>query len=158
MATYGNIAPLAETEGVVYATAKAFTGTEADLYNGALSDPIVLPYEAAIAASVQITVTGGPSPASIYVVMQTDMGDGVWVDVAWALCTATSGTSTFWLSAGVAGSNAFAQTRAVGTAPSSSGSNQCCLGRVRFVGKATLSGGTSPAATVTIRYKKIPLR
>lgn len=160
--TFANASLTPTTDGIAYATAKALTGTEVDLANVTALDeptPVPLPYQAAVAADVVFTVTGTPDATSAYVVMQTDLGDGVWFDVAWALATATSGTASYLLSAGVAGSNAFQQSRASGTAPSSSGSNQCVLGaRIRFVGKVTFTNGTSPKATVTVKYKLVPLR
>lgn len=152
----------AQTDGLPYATGAVMTTSEASLFNQTppgLLDPVPLPYEAAVAAVVEMTVTGTPDATSAYVVAQTDLGDGVWLDVAWCLCTATSGTVTFLLSAGVAGAGVFQQTRAAGTAPGSSGANQCVLGgRIRFVGKATFTNGTSPKVTVTIRYRLLGLR
>jgi hypothetical protein len=117
------------------------------------------PFHQAVVAIVQLSVAGGPASNSTYIVMQGDLGDGVYVDLAWAVWTGTSGAATFLLAAGVAGAAGFQQTRAAGTAPASSGSNQCPVpGRIRFVGRAVLTGGSSPAVTATIKYRELGLR
>lgn len=101
--------------------------------------------------------------------MQTDLGDNVWYDVAWAQWAVVAGQGNFLICGGVAGANAFQQTRAVGAAPGSSGSNQCPLGgRIRFVGKWTGSSSSSSSSpgglvaigqvSITVRYKVLGLR
>ena len=146
------------TDGITYVSGVTLPNTEADLLSPAV--PIPLPYMAAVAAVVELTITGGPASNTSYVVMQMDLGDGVWVDVAWCLLTSTSNaTYTFILSAGVAGASAFQQSRANGSAPSANGSNQCTLGsRLRFTGQKALTGGTSPSVTAKIIYKLLGLR
>ncbi len=164
-----NIFPAPSNDGVTYASSKVMPALEGDLFNGpdVNQDPLSVVYQEACVASVNFAVTGGPSSNSTYVVMQTRLADGTWFDVAWCLWTGTQGQASFWLSSGVAGANAFQQSRAVGTAPSSSGSNQCCLGgQVRFVGKSTLGASSSSSSspgqplqvTVTITAKLLGLR
>lgn len=177
--TFANATPGATTDGITYSSAAALPAAEGDLWNGVRFDPIPVPYEAAIVASVELSVVGNPANNSAYVILQTDLGDGVWYDLAWCVWTGTTGSANFLLSAGVGGANSFQQSRAVGTAPAGNGSNQCPLGaRVRFVGKATLTAGSStpgtfdssssssgagtpaavPTVTATIKYKLTPLR
>ncbi len=155
MVTYANVTPIAAVDGVPYATAVPLASTEADLFNQLGGpDPVPILYGQAILAIVKLVVSGSPGQNSTYVVMQTDLfGDGNWVDVAWALYTNTQVAQTFVLSAGGVGSinNAFQQSRASGSAPSSSGSNQMALGgRIRFVGKTTFTGGSSASSGGTI--------
>ena len=148
MATFASITPTTEKDGIAYCTSAPVTTTEADL-----GTPISLIYHQALVASVALALGGTTSPT--YIVLQTDLGDGNWIDVAWLTTTDTTGTDLFLLSAGVAGANAAAQTRAAGTGPSSNGSNQVPLGaRFRFVGKT----GANSKATVTITYKLLGLR
>lgn len=169
MATFANIQPRLPTDGTLYSIAVPLTTTEADLYNGVGGDPASVRYNAAFMAIVQLTIVGSFSANSTYIVAQTDMGDGVWIDVAWLVWTATTPqTAIFALSGGVAGANSFQQTRAAGTAPASNGANQIPLGgRLRFVGKASLtssgsssssSGGAIPGVTATITVKQLGLR
>jgi hypothetical protein len=170
MTQYANIQVGPNTDGLVYALNTPLTSTESDLFNQqypAQLDPISVTFGEAILAIVQITALGGILTDTAYCVLQTDLGDGVWVDCAWCLTTETSGEQTFVLSAGIAGNNAFQQTRQPGTAPGSNGSNQMALGgRIRFVGKATVSQSSSSSASpgvvsivqVTIKYKLLGLR
>lgn len=173
MATYANIKPLSDSDGVIYATSVPLTSTEADLYNtvGGIGnpnvDPIVVPYGQSIQAVVQLVVSGAPGGNLTYVVMQSDLGDGVWVDVCWCLYTQTNNPGTFVFTAGAGGAvnNSFQQSRTTGNAPASSGSNQMILGsRIRFVGKSVLSGGSSysqggfAGVLATIRYRILGLR
>lgn len=172
MATFANVTPTAIKDGIVYAANVPLTTTEADLYNGVAvdgQDPVQVQYGQAIQAIVQVNPQDIIGQSNSYVVMQTDLGDGVWVDVAWCVA-ATNGISkprTFTLAGGSAGANAFEQTRAVGQfpTPQANGSNQIPLGgRIRFVGKGILSGGSSssPGRTanviVNITYKLLGLR
>ena len=103
--------------------------------------------------------------------MQMDMGDGVWVDLNWAIWTGNQGSATFVMSNGIAGANVFQQSRNSGQVPLTSagvqgnGSNQSTLGgRIRFTGRTVMTGGSSSApgvsttVTVTIRYRLQPLR
>lgn len=167
MPTFANVTPIAAVDGVLYANAVPLTSTEADLFNLVSGlDPIPVVYGQAVLAIVKLVVSGSPGQNSTYVVMQTDLGDGVWVDVAWCKYTDTQLTQTFVLSAGGVGSinNAFQNSRASGSAPGSSGSNQMLLGgRIRFVGKTTFTGGSSASSggtigvLATIRYKLLGL-
>jgi len=165
MVTQANIAVLTPTDGQKYANpAVTIPSTEADLSNQTsanqtTSSPVPTPFKAGMLAEVQLTVSGGPSGNTTYVVLQTDLGDNNWCDVAWCLLTSTSnGAYNFFLSAGVAGANAVQQTRVLGTAPSLNGSNQMMLGsRIRFTGQATLTGGTAPKVTALIVFRFLPL-
>lgn len=171
MVTYANAKPNALTDGFVYADAVQLTNTEADLYNGPTGltlDPMSVKYGEAVVAVVQLTVTGNPAGNSTYVVMQTDMGDGVWVDVAWCMYTNQQVAQTFVLSGGGVGAinNAFQQSRQAGAVPNpqANGSNAMALaGRIRFVGRTVLTGGSSHAAgafagvTATITVKVLGL-
>lgn len=170
MATFANITPTAKTDGIVYANAVNLTSTEADLYNGSAldgQDPVQVTYGQAIQAVVTLTPTGGLTAQNSYVVMQTDLGDGTWIDVAWCVYTNRLIVGTFVLSGGVAGANAVQQSRAADSfpTPQALGSNQITLGgRIRFVGKCVISGGSSAAAgaftgvTCSIRYRLLGLR
>lgn len=165
--TYANILPVQEVDGLAYASATPVTSTEADLFNQSQPNP-GLPFQQAVFAVVQLTASGNPASQTTYVVMQTDLGDGVWIDLAWCVATHTSGTQTFALSAGAFVGNALQQSRALGTAPASSGSNQLPLGgRIRFTGKTAIggssssslsSGQTGPQVTATIKYRALGLR
>ena len=160
MATYANIDPTPQTMAVKYAVSKALTTTEATIYNQSTGDP-VLPrgHAHSINAVGTITITGGPSTTEAYVVMQTDLGNGIWIDVAWFPTAATSGTKTFYLSCIQSVSVCVEQTRASGTAPGFAGASSVgLLDRIRFVGKAVFTGGTNPAATVSLSYKLLGLR
>ncbi|MBX9682120.1 MAG: hypothetical protein K2X38_25460 [Gemmataceae bacterium] len=149
-----NITPTTPTDGLPYAVAKALTTTEASLQTTGMFDPVPVQYGLGFVAVVQLTIAGTPGSNSTYVVLQTDLGDGVWVDVAWAVTTSTSnGTLTFVLAGGAWSANAVAFTRATGTAPGSNGSNAIPLGgRCRIVGKATVDQGS---VTANIRYKLV---
>lgn len=163
--TTANIVPTAGSDGITYGTAVPITQTEATLGDGLLTpDPIATEYGQAIVAVVTLTVNQFIKAQNTYVVMQMDLGDGLWADLAWCIYTANQGTATFILSAGGLGAmnNAFQQTRAAGQFPSSAaGSNAGPLGgRIRFVGKsAPFAGGSSALSGVTagvvatIKYK-----
>jgi hypothetical protein len=154
MVVYANATPAPAVDAAAYCINALVPANEADL--GA---PLSVAYGQALAAVVELTVSGGPASNSSYVICQTDAGDNVWVDVAWAVWTGTSGTAVFLLSAGTAGAGAVQQQRAANSAPASSGSIQApLLGRVRFTAKAVLAGGVAPAVTATIRAKLLGLR
>ncbi len=168
MATFANVKPLPITNGVVYASDVPLTSTEADL-GTATQNVIPIPIEAGqgIQAVVQLAVSGNPAGNSTYIVMQTDMGGGVWIDVAWCMYTNTQAPNVFVLSAGTPTNNAFQQVRQAGATPNpqANGSNAMVLGnRIRFVGKSILSGGSSYApgqfvgVRATITYKVLNLR
>lgn len=167
---FANITPAENADGLVYADATPLTAQEADLYNKTVRanvDPATVVYGQSILAIVVFAVTGSISSNTSYVVMQTDLGGGNWVDIAWCLFTGTTGTQVNALSNGIAGANSFRQSRASGSAPASDGSNQCQLGgRIRFVGKSTIGGSSSSSSSgsvingvnVTIRFKMCGLR
>lgn len=166
MPTYAGTAITPEVGGTSYADATPLTTTEADL-NNVTSNPISIPWGQAVQAVVKFTVTGFPAGNSTYVVMQTDMGDGNWIDVAWCMHTGTQGSATFVLSGGVAGNNAFQQTRQANSPPNpqANGSNAMVLGgRIRFVGRSQFTGGSSYVAGAfvgvlcTIKFHVLPLR
>ena len=158
-----NIVPTAESDGIVYATSVPLTGTEAVLGDAAQVPTVIPVIEGqTIVAVVKLTINGIIVGQNSYVVMQTDLGDGTWIDVAWAVWTGSQGTGTFVLCGGGLGAmnNAFQQSRQSGQFPSSSSSNAVPLGgRVRFVGKATAVGGSSSVAgttagvSATVTYK-----
>lgn len=169
MPTYASIVPTAETDGVPYCTAVPVTSTEADLGDGLLSPaPIPIPFGQFISAIVQLSVNGYITANNTYVIMQSDYGDGVWVDVCWAKMTQSQGTATFAFVGRASGSNnsGFQLTRQVGQDPGVTGANASVSlgGRVRFVGKSNMAGGSSSAGgvttqiTATIRYKLTGLR
>lgn len=140
---YANILPTAESDGVLYCSAVAVPSVEASLGDGLVTpDPIAVVEGIGISAVVELSITGSPGSNSTYVVMQSDYGDGKWADIAWCVWAGTSGSANFVLSGGGLGvNNSFQQSRAVGAAPSMSGSNACSLGgRVRFVGQSTTTG------------------
>jgi hypothetical protein len=148
--------PAALTDGIVYANSIVMPTANADTD---LGTPIPVAYNQAALAEVFLTIAGGPATNSTFVVMQTDMGDGNWIDVAWMVTTATAnGTLIFFLSGGVAGAGAFQQTRVAGAAPASNNANQMPLGgRIRFVGKTALTGGATPTVTARVVVKPMGL-
>mgnify|MGYP001583974206 CR=1 FL=1 len=160
-----NIIPTAETDGTVYARDVPLTSTEASL-GDALVTPALIPVIAGqtIIAVVQLTLNGHVTGNSAYVFLQTDLGDGVWVDVAWCRTTVTDGSAKFVLCGGGLGAmnNAFGPLRQSGSAPATqaNGSNAVPLGgRCRFSGFATSVGGsssisgTTAGTLATITYK-----
>jgi hypothetical protein len=180
MPVYPSITIPAQADGQVYALNMTIPAAEGDLYNalpvGDVNQPDLDPrpviYGAACLAIVQLWTTGSIPSNSTYVVLQTDMGDNVWVDVAWLTWSGTAPAASpaiFALSGGVSGSNSF-QQRVTGNQPVPNlGANQITLGgRVRFVGKSTIGSGSSSSssssgtivaqALCTIRYKLLGLR
>ena len=168
---YANIIPIASLDGIIHVSSKVLPSLEGTLFNRTsppFADPIPVIYNQAIQAIINFSITGEPNTNTSYIVLQTDLGDGKWVDVAWVVWTATTGTAVFAMGGGVAGANAFQQTRAIGTAPGSSGSNQIPLGgRLRFTGKASLgasasssppNSGVNAVVTVTVTYKLMGLK
>ena len=162
-----NITPLANTDGIVYANAVPLTTTEASL-GDASETPALIPVVEGqtIVAVVRLTVNGFITGNSTFVFMQTDLGDGVWVDVAWCFFNSVQAPGTFVLCGGGLGAmnNAFAVSRNSGSAPATqaSGSNQVPLGgRIRFTGFTRMTGGSSSApgvsttvsATITYRIQ-----
>ncbi len=166
--TTANITPTAGSDGVTYSTAVPITTTEADLGDGVLSPrPIATTFGEAILAVITLTINGIVTANNTYIVMQQDMGDGVWVDMNWLVWTGNQSSATFVFSNGIAGANTFQQSRIAGAAPSpqANGQNQLALGgRIRFVGKSLFSGGSSSLAGLTtsvlatIKYRLQPVR
>lgn len=164
MSTPINITPTAPTDGVVYASATPLTSTEANLFSSGAPSPNPIPteYGQAIVAIVQLSANGLITGNSTYVVMQMDLGDGVWVDMNWCFWSNVTGSATFVFSNGIAGANSFQQTRNTNQVPSpqTNGANQMVLGgRIRFVGRCLMTGGSSSTpgvttqVTATITYK-----
>ena len=160
-----NIVPTALIDGVSYASATPLISTEATLGSAGTPDPVPIAEGQEIVAIVKLAINGLITANSTYIVMQTDLnGDGTWVDVAWLFWNATQGSAVFVMSGGGRGAmnNVFQQSRGVGQVPNpqANGSNAVPLGgRVRFVGKTVMTGGSSSApnistvVTATITYK-----
>ena len=150
-----NIIPTAESDGVIYASAVPITSTEASLGDGLKTPAVIAVVEGqAIVAVIQLSINGFITGNSTYVVMQTDLGDGTWIDVAWLFWNQVQGSATFVLCGGGLGAmnNAFQQSRNSGQVPQpqANGSNAVPLGgRVRFVGKTTMTSGSSSAPGVS---------
>lgn len=169
-ATLVNTTPTAASDGVAYSVAVPLTSTEADLNGGTsvqMTSPIGTTYGEAISAVIQLSINGIITGNSTYIVMQMDMGDNVWIDLNWLFWNNVTGTATFVFSNGIAGANTIQQTRNSGQPPTpqANGSNQLALGgRIRFVGKTAMTGGSSSSpgvstqVTATIRYKLLGLR
>lgn len=165
MAATVSITPTAPTDGIVYCTNVPIVPTEATLGDALLTpDPIPMIEGQTIVAIVKITVTGIIVAQSSFVFLQTDLGDGTWIDVAWAFFNGKQGTATFVLCGGGIGAmnNSFQQTRQASSAPSTqaNGSNAVPLGgRVRFSGFSNFAGGSSSLSGIassvkaTITYK-----
>ena len=160
-----NIIPTAQTEGIAYATAVPLTSTEAAL-GDALQVPLLIPIVEGqtVVAVVQLTVNGFITGNSTFVFLQTDLGNGVWVDVAWCFFNSVQAPGTFVLCGGGLGAmnNAFSVARNSNSAPATqaNGSNAVPLGgRCRFTGFTRMIGGSSSApgvstaVSVTIHYK-----
>ena len=179
MAIYDTLKGANQTDGRTYCSSVLLPAAEGDLYNQGTNnakpeDPIIVLYHEAILAVVTMTAQGPISSDTAYVVMQTDLGDGNWVDVAWCTWTGTTGSAVFVLSGGVSGANSYQNSRPTGTAPTPlQGSNQIPLGgRIRFVGKASVTTGSSSSSArssssssgtvtgilATILYKQLGLR
>ena len=154
MAT-ANIIPTALTDGIVYCTSVPLTPTEASLGDAAQTpDPIAVAEGQTIVAVVKLTVNGHVTGNNTFIFLQTDLGDGSWVDVAWLFFKGTDGTATFVLCGGGLGTmnNAFQQSRQSSAAPSTqaNGSNAVPLGgRCRFSGFASSGGGSSSISGTT---------
>lgn len=155
MATTANIIPTAATDGIVYANAVPITLTEATLGDG-LKTPAIIPVieGQTIVAVVKLSINGHITANNTFVFLQTDLGDGTWVDVAWCQFTGTDAPATFVLCGGGLGAmnNAFQQSRGVSAAPAAqgNGSNAVPLGgRCRFSGFSVFAGGSSSLAGVS---------
>lgn len=173
MSIYANIAPNPPYDGLVYASAARVPAAEGDVGNqtGKLAPPVPVLYGEACLAIVELSIVGTLTTNTTYIVMQTDLGDGTWIDLAWCTWTGITGVANFVLSGGVAGANSFLQ-RVSGVAPSPvNGDNQIPLGgRIRFVGKSSVTTtsssssarssapGVVPGVQVSILYKLLGLR
>ena len=152
---FASIIPIALTDGVVYAAAVPLTSTEANLGDGSKAPNLVPIIEGqTIVAKVKLSINGFITSNSTFVFLQTDLGDGTWVDVAWCFFDSTQVPGTFVLCGGGLGAmnNAFQQSRNSGSAPATqaNGSNVVPLGgRVRFTGFTNMSSGSSSAAGVS---------
>jgi len=153
-----NITPTAESGGIVYANAVPLTPTEAALGDALVTPSAIIPIVEGqtIVAVVQLSINGFITGNGTFVFLQTDLGDGTWIDVAWCFYNKTQASSTFVLCGGGLGAmnNAFEQTRKSGSAPvtQANGSNAVPLGgRVRFSGFSTTVGGSSSAPGVSTR-------
>lgn len=164
MPTTANIIPTAPSDGTAYGSNVPVTINEAHLGDQIRSpDPIPIMEGQTIVAVVKLAANGHIVGNNTYVVMQTDLGDGTWIDVAWCVWTGGDGAATFVLCGGGLGAmnNAFQQSRQPGASPQpqASGSNAVPLGgRVQFVGKTTTLGGSSIPGTggpvfATITYR-----
>ncbi len=162
MAVFASTTAAAQTDGVVYALNVTLPAVEADL-----GVPVPMTYSRALMAVVEFAFQG-LFVGSAYVVLQTDVGDGVWIDVAWC---STGGAANFAMNASADEANAVVQqSRTANSTPSPlTGSNPIALGaRFRFTGKgiagtsssssSSSSGAPGTAAVVTIRYKLTGLR
>lgn len=163
--TVANITPTALTDGILYCTSVPMTVQEAVL-GDAVQTPVIVPVVEGqtIVAVVRLAVNGHVTGSNAFVFLQTDLGDGVWVDVAWCNTRITDGSATFVLCGGGVGAmnNAVGPLRLSGAAPSTqaNGSNALPLGgRIRFTGFGLSAGGSSsvsgtlPALQATITYK-----
>lgn len=150
-----NITPQAPTDGIVYATAVPLTTTEATLGDATYTPAIIPVVEGqTIVVVVRLSLNGHVNGNNTFIFLQTDLGDGVWVDVAWAYWNKADGTATFVLCGGGLGAmnNAFQQARQASAAPAAqaNGSNAVPLGgRCRITGFATTSGGSSSVSGTT---------
>ncbi len=157
MTTTININPTTLTDGLIYSNAVPLTIAEADLFGGTGSvspDPISVVEGQTLVAVVKLSINGHIVGNNSWVFLQTDFGDGTWIDVAWVQYKATDAPSTFVLCGGGLGAmnNAFEQTRKVGFAPATqaNGSNAVPLGgRCRFSGFSNAVGGSSSLAGVS---------
>ena len=167
--TYPNVLAVPPIDGVKYAVNVPLTSTEADIYNQLIAHPVPVLYNQSAEAIVTFTAQGALASDTAYVVMQTDMGDNNWVDVAGCVWNGVTGQAAFTLSSVVAGALAIQQTRAAGTPPAGNFANAMMLGgRIRFVGKATTGTGSSssssssgavfPQILATVVYRMLGLR
>lgn len=159
---YANIVPTPLVDGIVYCANTPVTPTEAAL-GDATQIPVVVPVAdgQTVVALVSLAVNGQLTGNNTYVFLQTDLGNDVWVDVAWCRTTIGNGTVRFVLCGGGLGAmnNAFGPLRNSSSAPSTqgSGSNAVPLGgRIRFTGFSVLVGGSSSiAGTIPLMYANI---
>ena len=163
-----NIVPTAGTDGIVYANAVPLTPTEASLGDVLKTpDPIIVAEGQAVVAVVKLSINGFITGNSTFIALQTDLGDGTWIDVAWLVWMETMGSATFVLVGSVLGqaNTASQQSRKAGSMPepqSTAAASVILGGRCRFAGFAKMTGGSSSApgvstqvtATITYRLQK----
>lgn len=147
-----SITPTVLTDGLLYANAVPLTFNEASLGDNLKTpDPIAMVEGQTIIGIVKLTANGHITGSNAFVFLQTDLGDGNWVDVAWCNTRMTDGTATFVLCGGGIGAenNAFGPIRQFGSAPATqaNGSNTMPIGgRCRFTGFGLSVGGSSSLA------------
>lgn len=157
--TTANIIPTAPTDGIPYCAAVPLTATEASLGDAAYVPALIPVVEGqTLVAVVQLSVNGHVTGSNGFIFLQTDLGDGVWVDVAWCRTNITDGSAIFVLCGGGVGAmnNSFGPLRNANSAPATqaNGSNAVPLGgRCRFTGFATSSGGSSSVSGTTAGLK-----
>jgi hypothetical protein len=160
LVTYANTVPTLGSDGLPYATAAALPATEADLYNQspavpAGAPPVPVLYAQSVLAVVTFVVAGGAGAAN-YVCLQSDLGDGVWYDVATCQVGSSAGTFYYVLGSGQGGNTGFQQSRGSGTAPGAgvTARTGALGGRLRFTGQAA----NAATVTVTVNYRLTGLR
>jgi len=133
-----------------YCSLVALTTTEADLGTPAQ----VFEEQVFLEATGQVATGGSPATSTVFIALQTDLGDGLWVDLAWYVSTsAANRTDLFCFQTGPGQANAVLQRKA-GTPPSGTKPAAIELGlgsRYRITGQATFTGGTSPSAVASVR-------
>src|SRR4051794_10390773 len=114
MTIFANIAPTPLTDGIPYATNVPITSSEADLGDG-LKTPTPIPIidGQTLVAVVKLAINGHVTGNNCFVFLQTDLGDGTWIDVAWCYFNKADGVGTSVLCGGGLGamSNSFQQSR-----------------------------------------------
>jgi len=164
---FANAAMAQLLDGIIYSNLVPLTNQEVDLSTQATPygfDPLPVKFGQAFHAGVLLTTQGSVPAETCYIVAQTGNDNVNWIDLAWIVSTITTGSQYFVLTGGGFGNNALQQTRAVNTAPGSSGSNAIPLGGLlRFVGRTTLGSSSSPSGTIaavlaTITCKILGLR
>ena len=173
MTTSANIVPTPETDGIAYCTNVPITFTEADLGDGVnCSHPIPIAVGDQLMAVVQLSINGYITGNNTYVVMQTDMGDGVWIDLSWIVWNGNQGSVTYSMFTPFAtgAPTPSQQTRAIGASPGAASSGKQIgsgpFGRIRFtgqsfpfVGGSSSSPGAGPTlVSATIKYKILAQR
>lgn len=157
---YANIRPQVRFDGLLVADNVLMPAAEGELNNNFPIDryPIPVGRTQAAFATVRFITQGSITSNTTYVVMQTDMGDDVWVDLAWCRWTGTvanGGTPSasnpaivFCLSTIAWGAAALQASRVLGQDPGASNTNALPLGgRIRFTGKSTLVGGSASSSS-----------
>lgn len=164
------IGPL--SDGAVYAQNLLLPAQEGDLYStvpGQAFDPVPTLYAQAMFAIVEFSAYNVLTDTACYVVLQTQLGDGQYIDLSWVTFNAIGNSKGVGvLTAGAFAGSGFMQTRQPGTPPSpANGSNSCPLGgQLRFIGQGNFTASQSSASSgpagngvyVNILYRLIGLR